>query len=91
MKLLSLIILSLFIIQFVVTNELAGLGGKVKDVDREITRVAHENETLEERLAMEISLSTLESKAETLGFVEATKQHIISLPQTLPVAINTAR
>lgn len=57
----------LVVVQLLVTNELAGFGRKVAEVDRSIEAVSEENQLLSEKIASLSSLIIIDQKARELG------------------------
>lgn len=68
MRFFPLVAVVLLVVEILVTNELAGFGKKVAQVDRAIDALREENQLLVEKVASLSSLLTIEEKARTLGF-----------------------
>lgn len=66
-RLLPLVVVLLFVVEILVTNELAGLGSKVSLTDRSIDLVREENQLLQEKVASLSSLLTIEEKSREFG------------------------
>ena len=67
-RFLPLMVVLLLVVEILVTNELAGFGGKVAQADRAVDTLKEENQLLQEKVASLSSLLTIEDKARALGF-----------------------
>lgn len=66
---LPVLVILLVVVELLVTNELAGFGSKVHEVNGAIEIVKEENQLLQEKVASLSSLLTIEQKARELGFI----------------------
>ena len=74
------------LLEFVVTNHLAGLGDNVNSIDQRIQDLQEENERLVIEIASASAMTTVASNASKLGFVQPT--HILTItPGQSSVAI----
>ncbi len=89
----SVILAVLFVaIEVIATNQFAGSGREVSQLDAHIERLTQENGALEQSLASASSLLTIASKAKELGFIEPMKSQFISVgANQLPVALGLSR
>ncbi len=62
-----ILVVALVVVEFLVTNELAGFGRKVAEADRSIEAVREENQLLSEKIASLSSLLIIDQKARELG------------------------
>lgn len=86
---LGIIAILLLTAQFVLSNELASWGGKIKTLDQQISETLDHNELLTEQIASASALFTVQVKAKEQGFVEpARKQYVTLTVDNLPVALN---
>lgn len=69
---LPFLVIALVLVQFVVSNTLAGAGRNTQSIDETIETVRAENMLLRQELAKETSLSTVAVKAKELGFFPST-------------------
>lgn len=76
-RILPVIVVFLFVVEILVTNELAGFGRKVGDANRAIDTLKEENQLLQEKVASFSSLLSVEEKARSLGFT--TTPTVVSL------------
>ena len=76
-RILPVIVVLLFVVEILVTNELVGFGGKVGDANRAIDALKEENQLLQEKVASLSSLLSVEEKARALGFT--TTPTVVSL------------
>ncbi|MBU1326642.1 hypothetical protein KKB64_05480 [Patescibacteria group bacterium] len=84
---LPLCALILIGVEVFISNELAGTGGELANIESRISQEAGEREVLYTEVASASSLLVIRQKAETLGFADPGKNQIISLaPDQLPVA-----
>lgn len=80
-------IISLSIVQVVVSNKLSTTGIELENLQSQINKYKKENTILEEKVLEASSLINVSKKAKDLGFVEAKSQIYLSSP--LPLAIKT--
>ncbi len=76
--------------QIWITNELAGLGASVHDVDVRIEAIKEENALLTQQVASASSLLLIEQKAREMGFVDPDKSSFLLLSD-LPLAFGQLR
>lgn len=76
-RILPVIVVLLFVVEILVTNELAGFGRKVGDANSSIDALKEENQLLQEKVASLSSLQSVEEKARSLGFT--TTPTVVSL------------
>lgn len=76
-RILPVIVVLLFVVEILVTNELAGFGRKVGDANSAIDALKEENQLLQEKVASLSSLLSVEEKARSLGFT--TTPTVVSL------------
>jgi len=86
LRFLPLGIIALIILQFVISNEIAGLGEKVALLDDQTQTLADENTLLSQKVASASSLVAIASRAHELGFVESAKYMTVG-PEQFPVAV----
>ena len=77
LKIAPLIALVLICLQFLVSNELAGVGAAVQDADIRIANLREENEILSQQVASASALATIAAKAQELGFTAKTNYLVI--------------
>lgn len=78
------IVISLLLIQVVVSNSLTNYGSIVVQTESEISRVGEENRMLSEKIASASALLTLQQKAAQLGFIKSTSPvYMTELPMAL--------
>ncbi len=81
------IIIFLFVVRITVANNLASLGGQVREMDGRIATLSEENEQISLEIASASSLVTLSVVARRLGFVEPEKSQVITMTEDqFPVA-----
>lgn len=81
-----LIIIALSLVRVGVVNSISTTGTDLVALQAEVEKYKKENMLLQENLLSLSSLTNLEKKADTLGFVEA-KSHVY-LHNPLPLALN---
>lgn len=84
---LPLTALMLMIIQVVLSNQLATLGKRLGQLDKEVRLETDVYEALSTEVASASSLLVLRERAQLLGFVEPTAKQIMSLTLEVPVAL----
>jgi len=87
---LPVFVIILIVSQILLTNELAGAGSKIQNLDTEYEMLVMENERLNQEIASASSLVTVKEKARTMGFVEG-KSYLTLSESQFPVAFGTAR
>lgn len=88
-KLLAIIvvtILSLSLIQLVISHNLATSGEEVRSLEAEISFLERENNKLSAEINKIASLSRIATEAEKMGLTKAT--HVLHLTPEIPVAMN---
>ncbi|MEK7543822.1 MAG: hypothetical protein AAB557_03075 [Patescibacteria group bacterium] len=70
-RILPFLVVILLVVEILVTNELAGFGKKVSQIDRSIDTLQEENQLLQEKVASLSSLLTIEDKSKALGFISS--------------------
>lgn len=75
------VILMLVVTRIVVANTLATSGEKLRQIDIKIANIQEENELLSQEVASLSALVALEARAKELGFVEPTKQQVMTIVQ----------
>ncbi len=88
LKSLPLVVFILVIVQVVVTNQLAGLGADVTDIETRIEATVAENEILRQQVASASSLLLIEQKAKEQGLTEPQATSYLSL-DPLPLALSS--
>ena len=78
---MPLAIVALLIVRIVVANALASSGEKLRQTDATINILTEENELLVQHVASLSSLVAIEVRAKELGFIEPTKEQIITIAQ----------
>lgn len=86
-SLIAICILSLSIIQIIVTNHGISSGDNVTKLEEEKDRLLEENDKLETQIAKFTSIKNIKEQAKKIGFIEASS--IVYLSTPLPVALNT--
>lgn len=76
----------LVVFQVYMTNRLVAAGKELRSVESAISQAREENERLVTEVASASSLLTLRQKAAEYGFVEPSRDKILTFPETLPVA-----
>lgn len=85
---LPVFIAGLLLIRIVVSNSLASFGENMRQIDLRIVRLSEENELLSQQVASRSSLVAIGERAAEFGFVEPTKNQIITMGQDqFPVAL----
>lgn len=79
-------ILSLSLVQLIISHNLATAGGKVRTLEAEINRLEKENALLASEINKTASLSRIAVEAGKIGLSKAT--HIFHLAPEVPVAMN---
>lgn len=79
------------LIEIFLTNELAGLGKRVRLVEEQTDEVMQNNAILEQRIASASSLLVIEQKANEHGFMNAGAQYLSISPLELPLASRQIR
>ena len=82
---LTILIISLSIVQTMVSNGLSTAGTMVGKLDDQVDAYKTENLILSEKLFSASSLSTVYSEASDLGFIEGKSQYVVT--SSLPLAI----
>ncbi len=90
MKYIPLVILTLILAEFFVTNHVAGQGGNVGAIDQKIVATREENEMLRQEVASVSALVTVGARAIELGFIEP-KNILTIAPEQSSVAIAPER
>ncbi|MBI2430679.1 MAG: hypothetical protein HYV39_01540 [Candidatus Levybacteria bacterium] len=80
-----LLIISLSILQVVVSNSLSITGITLSRLETELTNYQRENALLREKMLLNTSLTQIASKAATLGFEEGKSQIVVG--SLLPIAL----
>lgn len=70
-RILPFFVVILLVVEILVTNELAGFGKRVSQIDRSIDTLQEENQLLQEKVASLSSLLTIEDKSKALGFISS--------------------
>lgn len=83
--LLPITLICLLLIQFVLSNELAGSSQRMRQVDKEIEFIERENFLLEQQAAVGKSIATIAKKALEFGLSKQAEYVTISLSE--PVAL----
>lgn len=78
--------LGLTIANITTSASLSTYGQKIKDAEQEKTRLAEENHKLEQKILDKSSLTYLEEKAATYGFVKP--DQIIAISTPAPIALS---
>ena len=78
----------LIVLEIVATNELAGVGQKIHEVDATIDTLQQENEILVSQVASASSIVAIETKAQSLGFTKP-KEYVTMGQES--VALNQLR
>lgn len=84
---LPLTAIMLMILQVVLSNELASLGKRLGQLDKEVRLETDIHEALSTEVASASSLLVLRERAQMLGFAEPTAKQIMSLTLEVPVAL----
>jgi hypothetical protein len=85
MMIIPIVIAGLIIMQFVITNQMAGAGDTLGEMEQQISAFSSENQVLNEQVAMSGSLSVIEKQAVSVGFIKTTSYLPILMDQ--PVAL----
>lgn len=72
-RILPFFAITLIVCEIVATNELAGVGKTIHEVDNRIDLLTQENELLTSEVASASSLVTVGAKAQILGFTNPTQ------------------
>lgn len=72
--------LVLVLLVCIVSNELAGAGKNTLSLDQTILSLQSQNELLNQQLATQTSLITIETKAKELGFIYSTSTIALTPP-----------
>ncbi len=88
LKSLPFFVVMLVVLQVVVTNELAGMGQNVTNIESQIEAVTTQNELLRQQVASSSSLLLIEEKAKEQGFSEPTTTSYLPLDR-LPLALGS--
>lgn len=85
LSLLFVIIIGLSIVQIALSNQMATAGTELAEISNKIDEYKKENTQLEEKVLEASALTTIDTKAQKLGFVPETTQIDLSTP--LPLAL----
>lgn len=88
LKSLPLLVVILVVFQVGVTNELAGMGQNVTDIESQVEAVTVQNELLRQQVASASSLLLIEQKAKEQGLTEPKATSYLSL-DPLPLALSS--
>ncbi|MBI3386027.1 hypothetical protein HY031_03005 [Candidatus Gottesmanbacteria bacterium] len=91
LKSLPVFVIVLAVMQVAISNQLAGLGQTMGDIDTRIDIVKGANELLESEVASASSLLSVAAKAKEIGFIEPTASSYLPLGSTLPLALGKAQ
>ena len=84
---LGLVVCLLLFAQVIVSNRLATTGYQMNEIETDIEATSENNELLKEQIASASALTTIQIKAEKLGFNRPVRPTF--LDHTLPVALGT--
>lgn len=84
--LVTLLVISLALIQLVITHRLATSGGAIRELEIKAQRLEDKSELLRQEITQLGSLRRVAQKAEELGFVR--NNSLLHLIPELPVAMN---
>jgi len=85
LRVLPFLAVALVVLQLVLSNELAAVGGKVGQFDSQISALQEENEQLAVQVASASSLLSIAAKASEFGLRETVSTYNLSVNQ-YPVA-----
>lgn len=76
----------LAIINIVLSAQVAHLGFRIADLNQRKADLVSQNETLQEQVYLQASLTKVRTFAQENGYIDTT--NLVTLPEPLPVAIN---
>ena len=91
MKVLPFTAVLFILIEIILTNELAGLGKRVRFIDEQTGIVMQENTILEQHIASASSLLVIEQKAQEHGFLMTGARYLSISPLEFPLASRQIR